>query len=64
MKKSKTEVGWVIVSPDGNIYDFTFKRTRINSINRWNKVRENPNWRKDRRKGYRCVKAKQTTELF
>lgn len=59
------EKGWVIVSPDDVILNFTFKLTRNNSIKRfmslWDEKRIN--WRKFKRQGYKCVKAEQTIKI-
>ena len=57
-----TTKGWVVLSADGTtIYDFTFKRTRSESIRRWCSLWGTPkNWRGHYRKGHRCVKAIQT----
>lgn len=63
MSKRSTQAGWVVVSPDRIIYDFTFERTRTESISRWNKTLYKPNWRKDKREGFRCVKAIMTIEI-
>lgn len=59
-----TDLGWVVISPEGKIFEFTFKRTRSDSIKHWNSLWSKPNWRKNKREGYSCVKAKQTTEIL
>lgn len=60
------ETGWVVASNEGTfILPYTFKRTRAASIKEfmslWDKSR--CNWRKFKRQGYKCVKARQITEL-
>ena len=66
MKQKEIEIGWVIASMDGTfIIPSTFARTRTDSITKWMKIwdESRTNWRKLKRQGYKCVKAKQTTEI-
>lgn len=63
MKESK-ENGWVIVKEEGTLYDFTFSRTRTEAQNKWVDLWSNPNnWKAHYRKGIRCVKATQITQI-
>ena len=63
MKESK-ENGWVIVNEDGTIYDFTFCRTRTDAQSKWVALWTKPdNWRAHYRKGMRCVRANQITQI-
>lgn len=67
MKKQEVTTGWVIASMNGKyIIESTFARTRSESIKKWMAYWDpkRTNWRKQKREGYSCVKAKQTTELL
>ena len=66
MKQKEINTGWVIASMDGKfIIESTFSRTRTDAIDKWMKIWDETrtNWRKFKRQGYKCVKAKQTTEI-
>lgn len=64
MVHEKKEIGWVIVAPDGFIADFTYKRTRRESIKRWCDLWSKPtNWRGHYRKGYRAVKCTRIIQI-
>ena len=63
IEKSK---GWVITSADQkSIYDFTFARTRTESIKKWENLWERPNnWKAHYYQGHRCVKAEMTIKTI
>ncbi len=66
MKSKEIDKGWVIASMNGTfILPFTFDRTRVNSIDKFMKLwdKDGRSWRKFKRNGYKCIKAKQTTEI-
>ena len=66
MKSKEIDKGWLITSMNGTfILPFTFDRTRVNSIDKFMKLwdKDRCSWRKFKRKGYKCIKAKQTTEI-
>ena len=66
MKQKEINTGWVIASMDGKfIIESTFARTRTDAIDKWMKIWDETrtNWRKFKRQGCKCVKAKQTTEI-
>jgi hypothetical protein len=55
-----TNSGWVIIDKDGNVQDFTFNKKRSECIKSWLSIWSYPNWTKDKKNGYKCVKAKNT----
>ena len=62
----KYEKGWVIASMNGTfILPHTFERTRTESIAKWMKLWDENrcSWQKFKKEGYKCIKAKQTTEI-
>ena len=66
MKSKEIDKGWVVASMEGAfILPYTFSRTRADAIEKfmslWDKSR--CNWRKFKRQGYKCIRAKQTTEI-
>ena len=66
MKSKEIDKGWVIASMNGTfILPYTFERTRTNSIAKWMNLWDKDicSWRKFKREGYKCIKAKQTTEI-
>jgi hypothetical protein len=66
MKLKEINRGWVIASMNGKfILPYTFERKRIDSIEKWIKLWNNErySWQKFKRKGYKCIRAKQTTEI-
>lgn len=66
MKQKEIDKGWVVASENGTfILPYSFARTRAESISRWMDLwdKDTCSWRKFKRKGYRCVEAKQTTEI-
>lgn len=66
MKSKEIDKGWVIASMNGAfILPYTFERTRTESIAKWMKLwdSERCSWRKFKREGYKCIKAKQTIEI-
>lgn len=53
-----TDTGWVITNEDNSdFYEFTFARTRTESIKKWNNLWENKNWKSHYRSGHRCIKC-------
>ena len=66
MKNKEIDKGWVIASENGTfIIEYTFSRTRTEAIKKWMQLWDESscNWSKFKREGYKCLKAKQTTEI-
>lgn len=51
--------------PEDGPYRFSFRRTRTDSIKEFMKVWDEniTNWKKEKRQGYKCVKATLTIEV-
>ncbi|RSC96041.1 hypothetical protein [Tenacibaculum singaporense] len=67
MKTESTTIGWVICSVNGTfILEHTFSRTRSAAIKKWMSYWDSKrtSWRKFKKEGYKCKKAKQTTEIL
>jgi hypothetical protein len=61
------ETGWVVASMEGTfIIEYSYARTRKESIEKWMSLwdKDKCSWRKFKRQGYKCVKAKRTTEIL
>jgi len=60
-----TNVGWVITNEDNSdFYEFTFARTRTESIKKFTRLWEKQNWKSHYRSGHRCIKAKQQIRTY
>ena len=57
------EPGWVLLRNDNTVMGWSFARTRTESIKELTRGSKQ-NWRKWRREGVRCVKAKRTVTAF
>jgi hypothetical protein len=68
MKSKEIDKGWVIASMEWNIYTTLYIFKNKNRFNRkiyeaYGMVKADATWRKFKRQGYKCIKAKQTTEI-
>lgn len=68
MKLKEINIGWVVAFDDGiftSIISSTFAITRTEAIANWMKIwdESRTNWRKFKRQGYQCVRAKQIIEI-
>lgn len=56
--------GWVILTEEKRIMDFTFSQVRTDAQHKWVRLWERPNnWKAHYNKGIRCVKAERAITL-
>ena len=65
MNREGKEEGWIIVSKEGRIMEFTYQRTRSETIKKWCNLWTSSlrKWKNSRYAGYRCIRAKRTISL-
>jgi len=66
MKLKETENGWVVADMNGTfVLPYTYSRLRTDAIKIFKSTWDEKvcNWEKFKRKGFKCVKAKRTTEI-